>query len=254
MAELNHQTILYTPPLTRIEREGWTIFVDGEAPNWVSTDEHGAWVLQQLQESPCHFSALVSRYASSFQVDNSKAWVHMHSFVSEAIRHGIIGLSHFGPRPYLGRAHYLSVSRLRECWLHTNNSCNLSCAHCLVSSSPKGEKGLPTTAWRSLIEQAVGLGVDRFYITGGEPFVRADMPELIHLITETHKTELIILTNATLFTGPRQALLDTCDRTRVKFQVSIDGSTPKINVGSTSSVSHPDAAISLSSCPGPQPA
>ncbi len=229
MAELNHQAVLYTPPLTRIERQGWTIFVDGEAPNWVSTDEPGTWIVQQLQESPCHFSALVSRYASCFQVDNGKAWVHMHAFVSEAIRHGLISLAPFGPRPYLGRAHYLSVSRLRECWLHTNNSCNLSCSHCLVSSSPKGEKGLPTTAWRSLIEQAVGLGADRFYITGGEPFVRADMPELIALITKTHKTELIILTNATLFIGPRQALLDTFDRKRVKFQVSIDGSTPEIN-------------------------
>ncbi len=229
MPELNHATVLYTPSLSVIPREGWTVFVDGDAPNWVATDERGAWVLRELCASPDDFSTLVSRYASQWSVDGAKAWVHVHSFISEALRHRIISLSPVGLRPYLGRSHHLSLSRLRECWLHTNNSCNLTCGHCLVSSSPRGEPGLPTARWRSLIDQAVALGVDRFYITGGEPFVRPDMPELIHHITETHRIELILLTNATLFRGPRRDLLERFNRERVKFQVSIDGSTPAIN-------------------------
>ena len=229
MPELNEKTLLHVPPLTTIPCEAWTLLIDGDAPNWVSTDARGAWVFRELVESSLSFATLVERYAAHHHLETGKAWVHMHAFVSEAIRHGLVSFSPFGERSYLGRAHYLNVSRLRECWLHTNNSCNLSCAHCLVSSSPKGEQGLPTAAWRSLIEQAVGLGVDRFYITGGEPFVRSDLPELIECITRTHKTELIILTNATLFAGPRKALLDQFDREKLKFQVSVDGSTPQIN-------------------------
>jgi MoaA/NifB/PqqE/SkfB family radical SAM enzyme/ubiquinone/menaquinone biosynthesis C-methylase UbiE len=229
MADLNHQTVLYAPLLTQIEREGWTFFVDGEAPNWTSADERGAWLLRAIGEHPLPFSELVARYSARFQLDGGKAWVHVHAFVSDALRHGILSLAPVERPPYQGRAAHLRVSRLREAWLHTNNSCNLACSHCLVSSSPKGERGLPTATWRRLIKEVIALGVDRCYMTGGEPFVRPDLPELIQLITDTHGIELIILTNATLFAGPRKAQLDDLDRTKVRFQVSLDGSTPAIN-------------------------
>jgi MoaA/NifB/PqqE/SkfB family radical SAM enzyme/ubiquinone/menaquinone biosynthesis C-methylase UbiE len=229
MPELNQHTLVYAPTLAAIPRSGWTLFVDGEAPNWVSADERGAWLLRAAGEHPTRFSELVSRYAGQFQLDSGKAWVHVHAFVSEALRHGIASRAPVERPPYQGRSGHLRLSRLREAWLHTNNSCNLACAHCLVSSSPKGEPGLPTATWRRLIEEVIALGVDRCYITGGEPFVRQDLPELIRLITETHGIELIILTNATLFAGPRKSLLDGLDRTKVRFQVSLDGSTPAIN-------------------------
>lgn len=229
MPELNQQTLLYTPALTAIPRSGWTFFVDGEAPNWVSVDERGAWLLRTATECPIRFSELVSGYGGQFQLDSGKAWVHVHAFISEAVRHGILSLAPVERPLYQGRAAHLRLSRLREAWLHTNNSCNLACAHCLVSSSPKGDPGLPTSTWRRLIEEVAALGVDRCYITGGEPFVRPDLPELIRLITDTRGIELILLTNATLFAGPRKALLDGLDRAKVKFQVSLDGSTAAIN-------------------------
>ena len=229
MTELNQHTMLYVPPLTELERDGWALFIDGDAPNWVATDPRGAWLLRQVTASPCGFSVLVARYAQQWTLDTGKAWVHVQAFISEAIRHGIVSLAPVARTPYLGRAHYLHLSRLRECWLHTNNSCNLSCAHCLVSSSPNGERGLPTATWKTLIDEAAALGVERFYITGGEPFVRADLPELIREITERHRRDVIVLTNATLFCTPRRAVLEGLDRDRVKFQVSVDGASPEIN-------------------------
>ncbi len=227
--ELNQHTVVHAPALTDIERPGWWLFLDGEAPNWAAVDARGAWLLQVLREAPQPFSALVARYAAHETLEGGKAWAHVHAFISEALRHGLLSLAPAAREPYQGRAHYLSLSRLRECWLHTNNSCNLACSHCLVSSSPRGEQGLSTTFWRDVIDQLAALGVDRFYLTGGEPFVRPDMPELIRRITDTHGIEAILLTNATLFAGPRRALLDSLDRARVKFQVSVDGSTPQIN-------------------------
>ena len=179
MLELNEQTWLHVPALARKDRKEWSLFIDGESPNWVSVDARGAWLLQQLAESPRLFSTMVGRYGAHTGLETGKAWVHAQAFMSEAVRHGIVSLAPVTPRPYEGRSRYLSVSRLRECWLHLNNSCNLRCAHCLVSSSPRGEPGLPTATWRSLIDQAAALGVDRFYVTGGEPFVRPDLIELI---------------------------------------------------------------------------
>ncbi len=229
MPELNQQTLLYAPTLTVIPRPAWTLVIDGEAPNWTSVDERGAWLLRAAAERPIRFSELVSRYGGQFQLDSGKAWVHVHAFVSEALRHGILSLAPVEYPPYQGRSAHLRLARLREAWLHTNNSCNLACSHCLVSSSPKGDPGLPTATWRRLIEETIALGVDRCYITGGEPFVRPDLPELIRLITGTHGVDVILLTNATLFAGHRKMLLDGLDRTKVKFQVSLDGSTAEIN-------------------------
>ncbi len=229
MPELNQHTQLYAAPLSVFDRDRWTIFVDPQRPNWVATDARGAGLLRMVREAPCRFSTLVERYAAQQVMETGKAWVHVHAFISDAIRHRIVSVDPVSSRPYLGRQAYLSASRLRECWLHTNNSCNLSCAHCLVSSSPTGERGLPLASLRQLVDEAVGLGVDRFYLTGGEPFVRHDLPELMTYITQDKQIELIVLTNATLFAGPRRQLLAGFDRHRVKFQVSVDGSTPEIN-------------------------
>lgn len=229
MTELNHQTLLYAPILSVVERNGWTFFIDAEAPNWVSTDSRGAWILKDLSEKPRSFAEVVARYGSQCQLESGKAWVQAHSFITQALHYGLLSLKPIERAPYQGRSSYLSTTRLRECWLHTNNSCNLSCNHCLVSSSPKGEKGLSPEFWQSIVDQAARLGAERFYITGGEPFIRADLPDLIKRITEKHGVEMVVLTNATLFAGPRKEVLSSLDKQRVKFQVSVDGSTPAVN-------------------------
>src|SRR5207245_861603 len=69
----------------------------------------------------------------------------------------------------------------------------------------------------------------RVYHTGGAPFLRRDIFALAKHITEAHGCELIVLTNATLFAGRVRELLQTLDRQRVKFQVSIDGARPETN-------------------------
>ncbi len=229
MIELNQKTILHAPALHAVPRDGWTFFVDAEAPNWVSTDARGTWLLERIGQAPSPFAQLVGEYAAHAGLDTGKAWVHVQAFVADALRHGILSLKPVERVPYEGRASCLALSRLRECWLHTNNSCNLACRHCLVASSPRGMAGLPASFWIPLIDQAAALGVERFYITGGEPFVREDLPELINRITERHELESIVLTNAILLSGPRGKGLDRLPRGRVKFQVSLDGSTPEIN-------------------------
>ena len=80
-----------------------------------------------------------------------------------------------------------------------------------------------------MIDQAYELGARRFYFTGGEPFVRDDICELIRHVTEGKMSELIIMTNATLFQGGRLDGLKNLDRERLKFQVSLDGTRPEVN-------------------------
>jgi len=204
------------------------LFVDPEGPHWVATDERGAKLLGWLSE-PVAFGELVFRYANTYQLDLAKAWVHTFAFVQDLLRVGLAQETPIVREPYLGRAAYLVPEGLSECWLHTNNSCNLTCTHCLVNSSPAGERGLPTAQLRQLIDELSDLGAARFYVTGGEPFIRKDIFELIHRITTDKHAELIILTNASLFRGDILRRLDQCDRALLKLQVSIDGATSETN-------------------------
>jgi MoaA/NifB/PqqE/SkfB family radical SAM enzyme/SAM-dependent methyltransferase len=75
-----------------------------------------------------------------------------------------------------------------------------------------------------VIDQAAELGAERFFFTGGEPFLRADLRALVERVTVLHGRELVILTNATLFDRPAlRELLASFDRAKVRFQVSLDG-------------------------------
>ena len=225
---IEHRTVLHAPALREWSSAGAVFYIDAEAPNWIVTDERGAWCLQRI-DGRRTMGDIVAAYAATFRVEAGKAWLHVHDFLAEAERRRMVSPVPMERPPYAGRSAHLRPDRLREFWMHTNNSCNLTCTHCLVNSSPRGERGLPLDDLRRMVDEAVALGVERFYFTGGEPFVRRDLPELIRYITETKAAELAILTNATLFQGSLLHALDAMRRERLRFQVSLDGSTPQIN-------------------------
>jgi len=118
---------------------------------------------------------------------------------------------------------------LRELWIHTNNSCNLSCDHCLVSSGPDGDKGLDGESLLGLIDEAADAGVERFFFTGGEPFYRRDVFELVERVTRHHQRELTILSNGILFRGEVLRRLRQQDPEKLRLQVSLDGASAETN-------------------------
>ncbi|MBI3324942.1 MAG: methyltransferase domain-containing protein [Candidatus Omnitrophica bacterium] len=226
--ELTRTSIVHVPAVfTWTDEEIW-FFVNPDGPHWISTDSRGAKLLAWLAE-PLPFGELVARYASAYSLELSKAWLHVSTFLHELLR---VGFAHTAPivrEPYLGRSAYLAPDRLSEAWLHTNNSCNLTCTHCLVSSSPEGSRGLPTEQVVRLIDELAQMGATRFYFTGGEPFARRDIFGLIQHVTQRRQAELIILTNATLFRGEWLKRLGECDRSLLRLQVSVDGASPATN-------------------------
>ena len=118
-------------------------------------------------------------------------------------RPGFLSTDGAAPAPYLGRSAYLDVELLQELWIQVNDFCNLRCEHCLVSSGPERQQGLSTERLVDAIDQAVALGAGRLFFTGGEPLARPDIFELIGQVVTTHRRELVILTNGTLFSGER---------------------------------------------------
>ncbi len=113
-------------------------------------------------------------------------------------------------------------------WLYSNYNCNLACTYCLTESSPVAAKRHLDRALISKIAAgAVAEGFTSFGVTGGEPFMRPDMVDII-LELQTH-LPVLVLSNATLFTG---RVLDDVRRlagTRVAIQISLDSATAQEN-------------------------
>ncbi len=227
--ELTERSTVSLPKTVEWQKEGVHIFLDPETPHWLAADSRGAQIMSWARgEMPV--GRIIQRYSEAHGLDTAKSWLHVTDFLSALLRSGFARTELVARAPYLGRAAYARPTGLKELWFHTNNICNLSCSHCLVSSAPWVQDwGLPTDRFLSLVDEAIELGVDRFYFTGGEPFMRKDIFHLIRTVTETKGCELIILTNATLLKGEKAEGVKTLNRQKVRFQVSVDGASPETN-------------------------
>ncbi|MBI3358579.1 MAG: methyltransferase domain-containing protein [Nitrospirae bacterium] len=225
---LTDDLILYAPSVETIRLDGATLLLDPARPNWAGTDETGSQILA-LFNGKRTFGEVVLAYAATNYYEFAKAWQHVETITHDAIRQQLLSASPISPMAYPGRSAYLSRPALSELWIHANNACNLSCAHCLVSSGPDGDQGLPTAPFLKVIAEARTLGARRFFFTGGEPFLRKDIFDLIDAALLDPKAEAAILTNGILLTDAKLAKLKQRDAARLRLQISLDGATPQIN-------------------------
>jgi len=113
-------------------------------------------------------------------------------------------------------------------WLYTNFDCNLHCDYCCVRSSPtapRRELGLARV--QRITREAAELGVKEIFVTGGEPFLREDIGEI--LISCGAAAPTTVLTNGMLFTGRRAESLRALPRDRIVLQISLDSATPELH-------------------------
>lgn len=113
-------------------------------------------------------------------------------------------------------------------WFYTNFHCNLACTYCLTESAPAAaRRELGAARILDLAEQAVELGFTDFGITGGEPFLLPDLPDLLVELGALRPT--VALSNGTVFGPERLARLAPLAGLPVAIQVSIDAPTPELN-------------------------
>jgi len=113
-------------------------------------------------------------------------------------------------------------------WLYTNFDCNLRCDYCCVRSSPNApRRALGLERLRRIAVEAAQLGVREIFVTGGEPFLLADIAEI--LIACAAAAPTTVLTNGMLFAGRRLEALRSLPRDRVALQISLDSATPELH-------------------------
>ena len=113
-------------------------------------------------------------------------------------------------------------------WLYSNYHCNLRCRYCLTESAPGVARRL--LAGADMVEsarQARALGFRALGVTGGEPFLLPDLPELLAELARI--LPVVVLSNATLFTDSLLARMRPLAELPVTLQVSLDSAEPDRN-------------------------
>ena len=113
-------------------------------------------------------------------------------------------------------------------WMYSNYHCNLVCTYCLTESGPKvTRRELDPATMLELAREAKQVGFEGIGITGGEPFLVPEMPQLLGELSQV--LPVLVLTNGTLFA---RALLDRMEVLRdaaVTLQISLDRPDPEAN-------------------------
>ena len=115
---------------------------------------------------------------------------------------------------------------LTRLWVYTNYDCNLRCSYCVAESHPRAAPrliGLATV--KRIVDEAVALGFESIYFTGGEPFILDDIYAM--LAYSSAQLPTTVLTNAMLFGNGRLEKLAEINNERLTIQVSLDGSQPQ---------------------------
>jgi MoaA/NifB/PqqE/SkfB family radical SAM enzyme len=113
-------------------------------------------------------------------------------------------------------------------WMYSNYHCNLVCTYCLTESGPKvARRELDPAHMLELAREAAEVGFTGIGITGGEPFLVPDMPQLLLELSQV--LPVLVLTNGTLFS---RALLERMEVLRdadVALQISLDSAEAEAN-------------------------
>lgn len=100
--------------------------------------------------------------------------------------------------------------------------CNLNCRHCCIQAPSRKYRQLPFDQMVSIVEQFEHSNVPRVSLSGGEPFFRTDISQLLALLAHKRIGISQIYTNGLLITDEH---LQNIRRLGFfpKFQISFDG-------------------------------
>jgi SynChlorMet cassette radical SAM/SPASM protein ScmE len=113
------------------------------------------------------------------------------------------------------------LSAPQKVTLNITNRCNLECLYCGVSATKNQPGDLSLEEWREVVDELARLKVFQLLVSGGEPFMRADLSELLNHILRYH-FRISINTNGTLFDD--ETISQVCRSGRLDYvQISLDG-------------------------------
>lgn len=147
---------------------------------WVRTSRKYFEVLNKLVESNQIGDFMKYKYVSNV-IDNLKR-----------LFNELLEIRYYVDEEKTYKENNLSVS------FTLTNKCNLSCSHCALSASPLSQDILSTNDVKYAIDKIIDINPNTLILTGGEPFIRKDILEIISYIRTNFKNKLVIMTNGML--------------------------------------------------------
>ncbi len=112
----------------------------------------------------------------------------------------------------------------QEIWLSVTGKCNLQCITCFKDKIYGNE--MSTKKLLRTIDEIEELGIGYIVVSGGEPFMRPDILDVLEYISQKN-ISILIITNGTLID---EEIAKRLGEIRPKIvQVSLDGSNAKVN-------------------------
>jgi AdoMet-dependent heme synthase len=108
----------------------------------------------------------------------------------------------------VGTVPEVPLTKLETLWMQVGGTlCNLQCTHCFISCGPKNHSHemMTLAEVQKTLEEAKALGVQDYYITGGEVFINPEIFEILEAILSSGPLD--VLTNGTLITPEKSARL-----------------------------------------------
>lgn len=196
----------------RLAHAGLPVYVHPEKPDWFVANRQADILLQAMQAATsAEGAACATSACDAALAANLLETTRLASQLGKT-----------GAQPYPGREKLLRLDRLRECWFHLTNNCNLACRHCLFGASPDKSESLDEELLRKGIAEARALGCTLFYFTGGEPFVYPRFTEILAELLADPKVHAVVLTNGMLI-AEHLASLKALPKERLHLQISLDG-------------------------------
>ena len=100
-----------------------------------------------------------------------------------------------------------------------NNDCNLNCKHCRVLEKNKKDPQLTLKEAKELLAQLYYCGITKLNLSGGEPFIRKDIFEVLEYARKFE--DIVITTNCTLLDEAKCQKLS--DFSNIRLSISLDG-------------------------------
>lgn len=219
---IKQDDILYSPQLVQLQRNDVHLLIDPASPNWASVNGLGSLIIRR-----CNGMNTLAEVTENVRDISNVHLADIKRFISNAIDAGMISTIPDLSPAYPGRSLAIAPNLLEELWINTNVSCPLRCRHCLVDGGSEPVPPLTTNEIKNLVDDGLALGVKRIYFTGGDPFLRKDLLDLVSYVTA--RVQLVVLTSGVLITEDIAKRLSRASHRNLLIQVSLEGPSEKYN-------------------------
>lgn len=214
---LDSEGRFHVPEFTVREKDGAFVAIDLARANWICLNRRGIDLLRSL---PGKTLPEAAQDVAGGALPPEEAERTLRKFLADLARKEFLST-----RPISGelveRSRLLRPEKLHEVWIVTNYDCNQACRHCYTYERVASDRRrVGKEALVAMMDECRSLGAEIFYLTGGEPFLREDLFDLIAFATA--RSRAILFTNGTLVTPERAARL-AAHRERLVVQISLEG-------------------------------